>query len=311
MREVNSFSEANSLNKPTAPYRQLLILIGLICVGYLLGGIISLIIIALTPGASAQSIINGDPHFISTTRLLQVIGSVCLFGLPALGFNRIVKVRKDFYYFKTKNRSFIWLLIVLLAFAALPATDFFSLVNKWIPISPNLASRFQHMEDEYNKQVFMIVDITNFGHYLMSLFIIALLPAIFEELIFRGALQQVLEKWFKNAFWAILISSILFSVVHLSYFGFLPRLFLGILLGYVYYLGRDIKLNMLIHFINNAVTVTILYITAKDTTKDMKETMNQTSPFYLQILGLIVIVIIFYQLRKRIKSNHPNIITPK
>lgn len=104
--------------------------------------------------------------------------------------------------------------------------------------------------------------LTNFettGQFLLALFVIAVLPGIGEELVFRGLLQKEFMKAGVNAHVSIWVAAILFSTMHMQFFGFVPRMFLGALFGYLYYWSGSLSLAMFAHFVNNALSVTALY----------------------------------------------------
>ena len=82
--------------------------------------------------------------------------------------------------------------------------------------------------------------------------VIAFLPALFEETLFRGGMQNLFSRWFKKPLLAIVVTSIIFSAIHGSYLGFLSRFALGFLLGWIYYRTGNIWLNIIGHFFNNA-----------------------------------------------------------
>ena len=94
---------------------------------------------------------------------------------------------------------------------------------------------------------------------IVALIVIAVLPAIGEELVFRGLIQNELNRWTKNIHVAIWISAVLFSAFHLQFFGFVPRLLLGALFGYLYVWSGNLMMAMLAHFTNNAIAVLSLY----------------------------------------------------
>jgi membrane protease YdiL (CAAX protease family) len=93
----------------------------------------------------------------------------------------------------------------------------------------------------------------------MNLFIIGLLPAIGEEFLFRGLIQQLLKGFIRNTFLAILFTSILFSAIHLQFYGFFPRMMLGMLLGYLLEWSGSLWLPVLLHFLNNSIPVIITW----------------------------------------------------
>lgn len=275
-----------------SPPRQLLILFGLLCLGLLLGGLASFFMIHLTPGANFDNL-DSSPAYNSLLKWMQAVGTFCMFALPALLFNTFLRPRKDFFYARQRQSGWLWLLAILMALCAVTATDIFGHVNEWIPISKGLRIKFQNMETAYDQQMIKMLSLHTFGQYLISLTLIALLPALFEELLFRGTLQQILIRWIGRPFWAIFITSVIFSAIHLSYFGFLPRLFLGMLMGYVFYLGKNIWLNICIHFINNGLVITLLYIISRKK-GSLDQALHTTTPFYLEIIGLILLILLFY-----------------
>jgi membrane protease YdiL (CAAX protease family) len=102
-------------------------------------------------------------------------------------------------------------------------------------------------------------------------------------------MQNVLQRWTKNTVLAILITSIVFSAIHFSYYGFLPRIALGILLGIIYHYSGSLWLTICAHVFNNGLIVTqIYYITRKG--KSIEEAMNETTPMWLGLIGMIILI---------------------
>jgi membrane protease YdiL (CAAX protease family) len=122
--------------------------------------------------------------------------------------------------------------------------------------------------------------------------VMALAPAIFEEVLFRGSFQQVFVGWTKNAWAGIIITSILFSAIHFSFFGFLPRIALGLILGLIFFYTNNLWLSILLHFLNNGFVVTQLYIlTAQG--KSIDKVMDETMPIWWGIIALVILVVLF------------------
>ncbi len=103
--------------------------------------------------------------------------------------------------------------------------------------------------------------LSNFGWYVLQLVLLALLPAIFEELVFRGIVLNGLKKQFGST-WAIFISAIMFAFMHASLQQFLYPLVLGIVLGWIALRTESTFSSMLVHFLNNAIVVTLSYLNA-------------------------------------------------
>ena len=130
----------------------------------------------------------------------------------------------------------------------------------------------------------------NFKDYILSLFMLAILPAMFEETIFRGGLQNLLSRWWKMPILSIVVTAIIFSVVHGSYFGFLSRAVLGFLLGWMYYRTGNLWLNIIAHAANNAFAVTMIYVLRlKDPKMDIAKADVNLSIWW----GLLSLVVIF------------------
>lgn len=290
--------------------RQFLYLVLLTVGGIVLMGAISVFMMLAHFGIANLQNVNMKSMPWQLTEYLMLVQDVCMFGLPAIVFAMIVKRREDYFYARSQSTAQLWGLVIVIAFSALVVTDLMGQLNEWIPIPKSWATYFKQMESTYNEEAIAVLNFKSFGTFVISLLTIALLPAIFEELFFRGALQRVLIKWTGKAVPGIIITSIIFSAFHFSYYGFLPRMMLGIVLGLVYYYGKNIKLNMLIHFINNATIVVALYISNKGkpvTAEVLNSNNNQMSPWYLQLIGVVVLIAalnIFIRKSKQPIGNH-------
>jgi membrane protease YdiL (CAAX protease family) len=149
--------------------------------------------------------------------------------------------------------------------------------------------------------------------------VLAAAPAVFEEVLFRGGFQQVFVGWTKNKWAGIIITSLLFSAIHFSYFGFLPRVALGMVLGLIFYYSKNIWLNIILHFLNNAFVVTQLYLLSRQG-KPIEKTIDETMPIWWGAIGLMLLVVFFRAFRqqsekvlvaeeKNIYSSHENMIS--
>jgi membrane protease YdiL (CAAX protease family) len=135
------------------------------------------------------------------------------------------------------------------------------------------------------------------GDYLLALLVMAAAPALFEEVLFRGGFQQIFIGWTKNAFTGILITSILFSAIHFSFYGFLPRAALGMILGYVVFYSGNLWLSVLMHFLYNGMIVTQLYMAGKQG-KNIEKTMDENMPLWLGLIAIIGVLILLQLLKK-------------
>ena len=109
-----------------------------------------------------------------------------------------------------------------------------------------------------------ILGLTNIFEYILALFIMAFLPALCEETLFRGGLQNFLTRSLKMPLLSIVIVSLIFSAIHFSWYGFLSRFFLGFILGFIYHYSGKLWLNIVGHFLNNAIAITAMYMAIDD-----------------------------------------------
>lgn len=100
---------------------------------------------------------------------------------------------------------------------------------------------------------------------IVILLSVAGLPAIFEELSFRGVLQPLLIRATGSAFWGIALTAIVFSAIHFQFYGFLPRVLLGALFGWLAHRTGSLIPGMAAHFANNALAAVTLWVTGSMT----------------------------------------------
>jgi hypothetical protein len=104
------------------------------------------------------------------------------------------------------------------------------------------------------------LNVTTIKGMALNMFMIALLPAIGEEFMFRGVFVKLIKDWTKNVHIAVVLSAVLFSAIHMQFYGFVPRLMLGILLGYMFVWTGSIWVAVFAHLTNNATAVIVSYL---------------------------------------------------
>lgn len=136
---------------------------------------------------------------------------------------------------------------------------------------------------------------TSFNDFLVSLFVIGVTPGICEEVLFRGLMLNSYEKLGKRK--AIIITSILFGLFHFNLFNFIGPVFLGIILGIVYFKADSIVASMWGHFVNNSFSLAISYF-AMQKIEDLEDIVinnpeiNQSKETIITIIVLFIISII-------------------
>ena len=197
----------------------------------------------------------------NSLRLTQFVASMIVFvGTPCVFFYLTAKSQCTFTeYFKLnkKNDSILYILAFVALLSITPIVNYTTLINEQMTLPDclkEIEDLLKKMEDLAKEMTLELLKTDSGLTFIINLIVIAVAPAIGEELMFRGALQRTLHEKF-SPFGAIVITSILFSALHFQFYGFIPRFLLSVFLGMLYYLSGSIKLNMIVHFTNNALAV--------------------------------------------------------
>jgi membrane protease YdiL (CAAX protease family) len=159
-------------------------------------------------------------------------------------------------------------------------------------------------EERLERLTTLITDFDSTAGMLIGIVVIALLPAIGEELVFRGMIQHELWRATKNVHVAIWASGIIFSAIHLQFYGFVPRMLLGVLFGYLYYWSGNLLLPMFSHFLNNAFAVVMVYMNNIGVF-DINIEDGEAMPWTQVIPSLTIAVGLIYYFRKHHSPSSP------
>lgn len=249
---------------------------------------------------SATSLLTGSP---AIARLTQSVGALFTLGLPAFVFAWVVKPRQPIQYLRFTSRisGKQFFLVILIVLSAIIMGGALAKLTQQLPLPVKWTNWFKKLEDNYNSDILIIANLKTVKDYLLSLLLLAFLPALMEEMLFRGCLQQVLTGMTKKPWLGILLTATLFSAVHLSFYGFLPRLFLGMVLGYLFYYSDNLWLSIWAHFFNNALALSSVYRLSREgklTPENINDSMNDTFPLYLGLMGLAATVALLLSFRK-------------
>lgn len=196
------------------------------------------------------------------------------------------------------------LLVVVLGFCLFPVTSFTGEMNSGMHFPHWLSGVEKWMAEKENStdQVMnILISPGSIRAMIFNLFMIAVIPAISEEIIFRGIFQKIFSCLFKSGHMAIWFTAFMFSALHLQFFGFLPRFILGLVFGYLFFWSGKLWLPIISHFLNNAVSVVVIYFQGGDYTVKIPEE-SSTHQLITLLLPLIVgvsILIYFHSKMKR------------
>lgn len=244
------------------PYTQLLILVGLTLGGFIVCSVVAVIIIVALYGARAltdPTILSGaQPQYRPALQILLIASSAGTFLVPALLLALTEgKSPGRFYQFKRPHATTAGLVLLIMV-AAMPFMEWVMVLNQKMVLPgflKGLEVWIREKEDAALQTTLLLLKMDHLQELLLNLFMIALLPAIAEELMFRGGVQRSLARIFKSPHAAIWVSAAIFSAIHMQFYGFLPRLLLGAGFGYIYFWSGSLWYAMLAHFINNAYAI--------------------------------------------------------
>lgn len=242
-----------------------------------------------------------DPRSIPALYLLQVLTmTIPIFLTPVIFGYRVIKAPAE--YLKPTIRI-PWMLFIVAFFVMLvssPLIEFLSNINQQMVLPKWLHGLEQWMkasEESARRITAAILNMQTLWDCIKNVILIGLLTAVAEEFMFRGGMQPILQKWTKNTHVAIWVTAAIFSAFHMEFYGFLPRLLLGGLFGYLVAWSGSIWPAVWGHFLNNASAVVITYLYQK---KHIKLNPDDTNVFswWQYIFSLIIIIILLLVYKK-------------
>ena len=248
-------------------------------------------------GIIIWSAIFGNTNSIASQKTLQLFSAVFLFILPVVFLSRFwyKKPISALYLNKIPTAQQI-LLTILLIVSVQPFINLLIYFNEQIQLPASLKGledTFKVLEANAKKLTDNFLAVKTTYGYIINLFILAVMPAISEEIFFRGATQNIFsEKFSKHT--AVWISAILFSLIHFQMYGFFPRLILGALLGYLLVWSRTLWLPILAHFMNNAMGVTLGFLKPENAEIEVVEKIGKADTYIYGIISAVISVVILW-----------------
>ncbi len=283
-------------------------LVLLIAFALLLSGISS-IIVGLIAQPLFQVDINSETSMhgnIGFIQFYQAIQSICLFIVPSL---------LAFYLFQPNFKNAVngsqpisMRVIFLMLILILWGQGFISLTG-WLNQQVQLPEIFGINEWINNKEKLaeeltgLILNFDNWKQATITIGLICVLPAIGEEWFFRGVIQTELNSVLRNKHLAIVLTAILFSAIHLQFLTFLPRLFLGIILGYLYIYSGSLWISVMAHFANNLLAVIAYSTVIENDNPDISSQMNNPFGIYT-VMSIGIIIGCLYYIKKITAMNY-------
>ena len=239
----------------------------------------------------------GDGQSTASLKWLQFAQTIATFLLPPVLCAYIWSDdHKPFTWLRLDTRpdGFLCLIAIGIMLCAIPAINLLADLNNRIVFPAALAALEQQlraMEEAASVLTERFLQADNLGGLLINIGLMALLPALSEELSFRGTLQQVLGR---NHV-AVWLTAIIFSAIHMQFFGFIPRMLMGAMFGYIFLWSGSLWIPILMHFTNNSLAVIAYYTFGQNSSAD---TIGTGTTWWLGVLSLILTslgLLIFYR----------------
>jgi|TARA_B110000879_G_scaffold19741_1_gene24203 hypothetical protein len=245
---------------------------------------------------------------IQGLKIVQVFSSLGTYLLPVIILINILK-EKPIQYLKLTTSVNPWALIV----AALMVITFFPLngvIADWNMALP-LPDALVQYEAKIEETIKRFLQMSTIGDLIVNLIVIALVAAIAEEVLFRGLIQRMILEKTQNHHVAIWVAAIVFSGIHFQFSGFFPRLFLGVLFGYIFYWGKSLWYPIVAHLLHNGITVVLVYIYGVEALEGMADDAESGSHIAMTVgATLIFAALVVHFFRDYRKEDDPLEVSP-
>lgn len=262
--------------------------------------IIFLIGTLIGAAASALFVSGGDTGM----KIGQGIASIFMFVVPPIVYYYITRKENRMQALGLRRLSSPWWLIIVavaLMIVSIPVTTTLTTWNEGMHLGgafSGIEKWMKELEETAQALTDKMTNVNTIGGLLLNLLVIALIPAVGEEMTFRGVIQQSLTRRM-NPHIAIILSAAIFSFFHFQFFGFLPRLFLGILLGYMFYITGSLWTSILMHFVNNGAAVTLYYLGNIGVIEDAEHWGETQNVWIIVASAVMTLGLIIWSWRKR------------
>lgn len=252
-----------------------------------------------------------DQTAISSLKWLQFLQTTGVFLLPALlGVWLWSDAHRPFRWLKMDRKSGwdIMVLAIVIMVCALPGINLLAALNNALVLPDSMRfieEYLRQMEEEAALLTECFLQADDVWGLLINIGLMALLPALAEEMSFRGVLQQLLGGRTHVAIW---LTAFIFSAIHMQFYGFVPRMLMGALFGYMFVWTGSLWVPIVMHFVNNGIAVLCYYILSRDGVEmdiNYADTLGAGTTWWLGLLSLLTVILLLRVLYLRITSQGP------
>ncbi len=250
-----------------------------------------------------------DEKALLVNKYFQIIQSIGLFIVPAMIASYLFNSKSSEYLGISKKPDLFSLIVAgIVMIVSIPLVNWLLQINEMLTLPETMHSIEEWIRSAEEERIEIseaFLEVSTFSGFLINLLMFGVIAAIGEELLFRGLVLRLLHEWFRNAHVAVILSALLFAVLHLQFFSLLPRIGLGVLMGYLYVWTRSIWVPILVHFVNNASAVVVFYLVNIGYLKLDVESFGTTDNVYFLIISTIAVTFLVASIYFREKKLRP------
>ena len=302
---MQNYNEQNRIQY----FADILILIGLLFISAIVFSLLGALISSALFHIPLSDVMNLIGNTSDTTNIgfLKFYNAFATFGAWLVSAFLFTQVRSykvnSLWKFQLPKVRFIWALLPVLFISAVVVSAYLLNLNERLPIPVSVRSFFNSANSA--KMLENMLQMNNNLDLFINIICIALFPALFEEIFFRGTLQPLFSGFFQNHHVGIWLCSLTFALVHLNIDQVIPMMFLALVLGYLFYYTKSIYTNILIHFLNNSLAIFAYFYQhnseiAKQVVED-KFTPNMLS--FVLCSGIIITIFVFIIKQHKLSNN--------
>ena len=298
-----------------SPFRQFILLMFLLITLFTFSSLIGLLLLVPIYGVSIIekfSVLTdySDPQVVGILKYFQIVNQIGMLILPAIIFAWLVS-RMPFVYLRAHIPPG-WrnlLLATLFVFASMPLIGWFVEFNEAMHLPPWLMGLEEWMksaEDNATKITEAFLSTSSYGGFAINILMIAVLPAIGEEFLFRGVFTRLFISWLKNNHAGVWMAAFIFSAIHMQFYGFIPRLLLGAAFGYLFIWSNNIWVPVAAHFVQNATSVVVAWLASNGFISFSAEDFGQTENMFIIAASALLVATFLFMVFKSRKVESKN-----
>jgi len=289
---------------------QLIILFAIVFAGFLIAQVVAVLIFLVGGGTLADMLLPGDEH-INLLKISQIFASIITFVVPAVVFSYL-KTNNPIKYHSFKfpfvlSALGLTILLVYVFFPAMTQSYIWNQAIEFPSFLSGIEELFKSLEEQAAALTESLLQMDSIGDLLLNLLMVGVVAGFAEEILFRGTIQKFLVEWWGNHHIAIILTGLIFSAIHMQFYGLIPRWLLGILFGYIFYFTKNIWMPIIAHTVFNSTQV-LAYYFSQTGAINVNVDEVETVPIFAVLISVILTAALFYLLYQRRVVDEPNLI---